>query len=199
MRAKLQLPARVDAFRDAHFPDDDTTDVKLLNAFRSPAQVRLIFEEFFLFQLGVALGRRALEAEHKPFVPVVDDRIREAARAMLPFSLTAGQKTASREIVGDMTRPQPMNRLLQGDVGVGKTIVALLAALVALENGLQVAFMAPTEILAEQHALTIARLFASTRFRVALAHRQHVRRRSDAQSSPASRAATSTSRSARTR
>ena len=113
------------------------------------------------------MGRRALEAERKPFVPVVDDRIREAARALLPFSLTAGQKTASREIVRDMTRPQPMNRLLQGDVGVGKTIVALLAALVALENGLQVAFMAPTEILAEQHAMTIVRLFASTRFRVA--------------------------------
>jgi ATP-dependent DNA helicase RecG len=167
LRAKLHLPARVDAFRDAHFPDDETTDVKLLNAFRSPAQVRLIFEEFFLFQLGVAMGRRALEAERKPFVPKVDDRIREAARALLPFSLTTGQKTASREIVGDMTRPQPMNRLLQGDVGVGKTIVALLAALVALENDLQVAFMAPTEILAEQHAMTIARLFASTRFRVA--------------------------------
>jgi ATP-dependent DNA helicase RecG len=167
VRAKLHLPSRVDAFRDAHFPNDETTSVKLLNEFRSPAQVRLIFEEFFLFQIGVALGRRALEAQHKPFVPVVDDRIREAARAILPFSLTAGQKAASREIVGDMTRPQPMNRLLQGDVGVGKTIVALLAALVALENGLQVAFMAPTEILAEQHAMTIARLFASTRFRVA--------------------------------
>ena len=167
VRAKLRLPARVQAFRDAHFPDDETTSVKLLNEFRSPAQVRLIFEEFFLFQVGVALGRRALEAERKPFVPVVDDRIREAARAILPFGLTAGQKAASREIVRDMTRPQPMNRLLQGDVGVGKTIVALLAALVALENGLQVAFMAPTEILAEQHAMTIVRLFASTRFRVA--------------------------------
>jgi ATP-dependent DNA helicase RecG len=167
VREKLRLPARVDAFRDAHFPNDETTSVKLLNEFRSPAQMRLIFEEFFLFQLGVALGRRALDAERKPFVPVVDDRIREAARAILPFSLTAGQKAASREIVRDMTRPQPMNRLLQGDVGVGKTIVALLAALVALENGLQVAFMAPTEILAEQHAMTIVRLFASTRFRVA--------------------------------
>jgi ATP-dependent DNA helicase RecG len=167
VRAKLNLPARVQAFKDAHFPNDETTSVEALNDFRSPAQMRLIFEEFFLFQLGVALGRRALDAQRKPFVPAVDDRIREAARAILPFSLTAGQKAASREIVGDMTRPQPMNRLLQGDVGVGKTIVALLAALVALENGLQVAFMAPTEILADQHAMTIARLFASTRFRVA--------------------------------
>ena len=81
----------------------------------------------------------------------VDDRIRESARAVLPFKLTAGQQQALKEIVDDLQRPQPMNRLLQGDVGAGKTIVALLAALVAMENGLQVAFMAPTEILAEQH------------------------------------------------
>ena len=81
----------------------------------------------------------------------VDDRIRDSARAVLPFRLTNGQKQALKEIVDDLQRPQPMNRLLQGDVGAGKTIVALLAALVAMENGLQVAFMAPTEILAEQH------------------------------------------------
>ena len=87
---------------------------------------------------------------------------------MLPFRLTAGQKQALKEIVDDLQRPQPMNRLLQGDVGAGKTIVALLAALVAMENGLQVAFMAPTEILAEQHFVNIARLLQPSRFRVAL-------------------------------
>ena len=87
---------------------------------------------------------------------------------MLPFRLTNGQKQALKEIVDDLQRPQPMNRLLQGDVGAGKTIVALLAALVAMENGLQVAFMAPTEILAEQHFLNISRLLQSSRFRVAL-------------------------------
>ncbi len=92
--------------------------------------------------------------------------IRESARRVLPFGLTAGQKTALREIVDDMKRPSPMNRLLQGDVGSGKTIVALLAALVAMENGLQVAFMAPTEILADQHYLTIRRLLEPSRFRV---------------------------------
>jgi ATP-dependent DNA helicase RecG len=86
---------------------------------------------------------------------------------VLPFRLTAGQKEALREIVTDMQRPEPMNRLLQGDVGAGKTIVALLAALVAMENGLQVAFMAPTEILADQHYLTIRRLLDQSRFRVA--------------------------------
>jgi ATP-dependent DNA helicase RecG len=85
----------------------------------------------------------------------------------LPFRLTPGQKDALREIVADMQRPEPMNRLLQGDVGAGKTIVALLAALVAMENGLQVAFMAPTEILADQHYLTIRRLLDQSRFRIA--------------------------------
>jgi ATP-dependent DNA helicase RecG len=166
LRHRLALLPRTVALREAHFPGD-SSDIAVLNAFRSPAQIRLIFEEFFLFQLGVAIVRQALEAERKPFVPVVDARIRGAARAVLPFTLTPGQKVALREIVADMTRRQPMNRLLQGDVGVGKTIVALLAALVALENGLQVAFMAPTEILADQHAMTIARVLATTRFRVA--------------------------------
>jgi ATP-dependent DNA helicase RecG len=86
----------------------------------------------------------------------------------LPFKLTGGQKDALREIVQDMQRPEPMHRLLQGDVGAGKTIVALLAAIVAMENGLQVAFMAPTEILASQHYTTLATRLAATRFRVAL-------------------------------
>ena len=98
----------------------------------------------------------------------MDDRIRESARRVLPFKLTAGQKDALREIVEDLQKPQPMNRLLQGDVGAGKTIVALLAALVAMENGLQVAFMAPTEILAEQHFVNVTRLLQASRFRLAL-------------------------------
>jgi ATP-dependent DNA helicase RecG len=98
----------------------------------------------------------------------VDDGIRESARRVLPFKLTGGQKASLKEIVEDLQRPHPMNRLLQGDVGAGKTIVALLAALVAMENGLQVAFMAPTEILAEQHFLNISRLLQASRISVAL-------------------------------
>src|SRR5204862_7882345 len=98
----------------------------------------------------------------------IDDGIRESARRVLPFKLTNGQKQALKDIVDDMQRPQPMNRLLQGDVGAGKTIVALIASVVAMENGLQVAFMAPTEILAEQHFLNISRLLQPSRFRVAL-------------------------------
>src|SRR5581483_1760681 len=112
--------------------------------------------------------RRAAAEERKPIVVSVDDRIRESARRVLPFHLTAGQKQSLKEIVDDLQRPQPMTRLLQGDVGAGKTIVALLAALVEMENGAQVAFMAPTEILAEQHFANVSRLLAPSRFRVAL-------------------------------
>jgi ATP-dependent DNA helicase RecG len=166
IRGRLGLPDRATALREAHFPPADA-DVALLNRFRGPAQVRLIVEEFFLFQLGVLLRRQERTAERKARPAIVDDRIREAARAILPFSLTPGQRAAVKTIVDDMQRPEPMNRLLQGDVGTGKTIVATLAALVAMENGQQVAFMAPTEILAEQHVLTLRRLFASTRFTIA--------------------------------
>ena len=167
VRARQQLIDRRTALLDVHFPPAGTP-VETLNAFRSPAQRRLIFEEFFLFQLGLVLRRRQFEAERKPRAVVVDDDIRESARRVLPFKLTGDQKKAIAEIVDDMKRPQPMNRLLQGDVGSGKTIVALMAALVAMENGFQVAFMAPTEILAEQHFITIRRLLEASRFRIAL-------------------------------
>jgi ATP-dependent DNA helicase RecG len=167
LRARLELPMRRDALGDAHFPPAGV-DADELNAFRSPAQRRLIFEEFFLFQIGHAWRRRQSRAAMKPHVPAVDDRIRASALAVLPFRLTDGQRTAVREIVDDMRRPEAMHRLLQGDVGAGKTIVALLAAVVAMENGLQVAFMAPTEILATQHYATLAMRLAASRFRVAL-------------------------------
>jgi ATP-dependent DNA helicase RecG len=167
LRARLQLLPRRPAIERSHFPPNDAS-IEALNAFRTPAQRRLIFEEFFLFQIGHAWRRHATGIELKPHVPTVDDRIRAAAAKILPFRLTPGQRLAIKEIVDDMQQPQPMHRLLQGDVGAGKTIVALLAALVAMENGLQVAFMAPTEILAGQHYATIARLLASSRFRVDL-------------------------------
>ena len=167
VRARMKLPARRAALLDAHFPPEGTA-IEQLNQFRTPAQQRLIFEEFFLFQLGVLMRRRSASRESKPVAVKVDDRIRESARKILPFRLTEGQRTALKEIVDDMQRPQPMNRLLQGDVGAGKTIVALLAALVAMENGLQVAFMAPTEILAEQHFLSLRRLLEASRFHVEL-------------------------------
>ena len=165
--ARLGLPARREAFEQVHFPPEGAS-LDQLQAFRTPGQRRLIFEEFFLFQIGLLLRKREAGAERKPFVPVTNQKIRESARRVLPFRLTKGQKEALARIVADMKKPQAMNRLLQGDVGSGKTIVALLAALVAMENGLQVAFMAPTEILAEQHFLNLQRLLAASRFPVAL-------------------------------
>ncbi len=167
LRLRHGLPARAAALRAAHFPPADLS-VDVLNRFDTPWQRRLVFEEAFLFQVGVLARRRFAADEQKPAVVRVDDRIRESARSVLPFKLTPGQRQALKEIVEDQQRPQPMNRLLQGDVGAGKTIVALLAALVAMENGLQVAFMAPTEILAEQHFMSISRLLQASAFRVAL-------------------------------
>jgi ATP-dependent DNA helicase RecG len=167
MRERLKLVPRRIAMEESHFPPNDAA-VAELNAFRTPPQRRLIFEEFFLYQIGHAWRRHATSIELKPFVPTVDDRIRASAARILPFKLTPGQKQALKEIVDDMRLPKPMHRLLQGDVGAGKTIVALLAAIVAMENGLQVAFMAPTEILAAQHYANIAKLLASSRFRVDL-------------------------------
>jgi ATP-dependent DNA helicase RecG len=167
IRVRLDLPSRYAALLSSHFPPDDAP-LDALNQFATPAQRRLIFEEAFLFQMGVLARRQTAAAEQKPAAVRVDDRIRESARRVLPFRLTNGQKQALKDIVDDMQRPFPMNRLLQGDVGAGKTIVALLAALVAMENGLQVACMAPTEILAEQHFQNMALLLQASRFRVAL-------------------------------
>jgi ATP-dependent DNA helicase RecG len=167
LRDRLGLVSRLVALEQSHFPPNEAS-VDELNAFRTAPQQRLIFEEFFLFQLGHAWRRHETSVEPKPWIPIVDDRIRQSAASVLPFKLTPGQRQAVKEIVDDMRSPAPMHRLLQGDVGAGKTIVALLAAIVAMENGLQVAFMAPTEILANQHFSNIARMLASSRFRVDL-------------------------------
>jgi ATP-dependent DNA helicase RecG len=167
IRVRLGMPTRYAALFATHFPPDDAP-LDALNRFATPAQQRLIFEEAFIFQSGVLARRQTAATEQKPVLIRVDDRIRESARSVLPFRLTGGQKEALKEIVADLQRPHPMNRLLQGDVGAGKTIVALIAAIVAMENGVQVAFMAPTEILAEQHFTNISRLLQASRFRVAL-------------------------------
>ncbi|MGE5358356.1 MAG: ATP-dependent DNA helicase RecG [Bacteroidales bacterium] len=165
--ADLGLPGLRQALVEAHFPPEGTP-LPQLQAFRTPAQVRLIFDEFFRFQIGVLLRRRDVEAERKPFTVTTEGIHDRAVHVVRPMRLTGDQTRALKEIVTDMKKPSPMNRLLQGDVGSGKTIVALLASLVAMENGLQVAFMAPTEILAEQHFLNLQRLLAKSRFRVEL-------------------------------
>ena len=149
IRRRLKYPDRWTAIREAHFPPPDS-DLRLLNAFRSQSQQRLIFEEFFWLECGVALKRG--KARTLPGIAFeIDDRIRERVKAMLPFKPTEAQKRVIKEIAGDMKEAHPMNRLLQGDVGSGKTIVAAEAAVIAIENGYQVALLAPTEILAAQH------------------------------------------------
>ena len=155
-------PDRKTALWQTHFPES-STPVDSLNNFYTPAQRRLVFEDFFVFQTGLALRRHENAQVKKLLVSKVDDRIRQCARAVLPFKLTEGQRDALAEIVADMQKPWPMQRLLQGDVGAGKTIVALLAAIVAMENGFQAAFMAPTEILAEQHYRSIVKILSLSR------------------------------------
>jgi ATP-dependent DNA helicase RecG len=156
MLARLGLPGRLDALRAVHFPDAGTPMAELMSA-STPAHKRLIFEELFYLELGLELKRRRLrEREGTAFT--TDERVRKALKQILPFHPTAAQKRVLGEIAADMRRPQPMRRLLQGDVGSGKTIVAMQAALVAIENGYQAALMAPTEILATQHYLSARKL-----------------------------------------
>jgi ATP-dependent DNA helicase RecG len=161
------LLGRDAALRNAHFPADDSP-VDDYNQMKSAAHRRLIFEE--LFWLTFAIGLRRLERVKEPKGELIEitDRVREAVRRILPFKPTEAQKRAIKEIVADMTGEEPMNRLLQGDVGSGKTIVAVQAMVISVENGYQAALMAPTEILAEQHARNIKRWLADTRYRVEL-------------------------------
>jgi ATP-dependent DNA helicase RecG len=161
------LAPRADAIRRMHFPDDDAP-LDAYGAFRSPAHKRLIYEEFFWVSLALAYRRHDREAQPKGPCFEVDDRVREAVRSILPFKPTDAQKRTLRDIVADMTSPRPMNRLLQGDVGSGKTIVAVQSMVVAVESGYQAALMVPTEILAEQHARNIKRILATSPYRVEL-------------------------------
>ncbi len=158
LRERLGLPTRMAALRSIHFPDASTPVAELMAA-TTHAHRRLIFEEFWYLELGLELKRRRMR-ERVGTTFATGAKVREAIKQVLPFHPTAAQKRVLGEIVGDMRRPQPMRRLLQGDVGSGKTIVALQAALVAIENGFQAALMAPTEILATQHYLSAKRLLA---------------------------------------
>ncbi|MFZ1012494.1 MAG: ATP-dependent DNA helicase RecG [Terracidiphilus sp.] len=168
MLARLDLPDREAALREVHFPPEGTS-LAQLQAFNTHAHRRLIFEELFFLELGLELKRRRMR-ERPGIAFATSDKVREAIREVLPFHPTAAQKRTLGEIVGDMRQPNPMRRLLQGDVGSGKTIVALQAMLVAIENGYQAALMAPTEILATQHFLAARKLLerSSRKYRVVL-------------------------------
>ncbi len=166
VRTRLKFPSRTEAIRSAHFPASGTP-VHILNDFRSAAQFRLIFEEFFWLECGLEIKRKKARA-----LPGIEfqltERVREQIKNLLPFKPTGAQKRVLREIAEDMSRPSPMNRLLQGDVGSGKTIVAAEAAVIALENGYQAAILAPTEILAAQHYFSLKPLLQKLGYVVAL-------------------------------
>lgn len=152
LRKKLRLMLRHDALRLIHFPEDKDDVMK--------ARRRLVFDEVFTLQLGLVYRKRKLERtvqgiEHPRIDP---SALCETFVQSLPFELTRPQRRACDEVATDMSRPYPMHRLVEGEVGSGKTVVAVYACLAAIGGGHQAAFMAPTEVLAEQHALTVREL-----------------------------------------
>ena len=166
VRQHLSLISPREALWKVHWPAPGESFEDLQSA-RTPAHLRLIFEELFFLELGLELKRRQQKAQ-TGIAFRLDDRVREAIKKILPFHPTAAQKRVLKEIASDMEKPFPMRRLLQGDVGSGKTIVAFEAAIIAMENGFQVALMAPTEILAQQHYFSARRILEPAGYRVVL-------------------------------
>ena len=164
---RQRLIARGSALREIHFPPDNASLAEYENA-RSRAHRRLIFEELFWLALGLSVKRGKRIKESKGADIKIDDGIKKRIASVLPFRLTDAQRRVVKEIFRDLRSDAPMNRLLQGDVGSGKTIVALIAMLTTMENEYQSALMVPTEILAEQHARNIKRILAKSPYRIEL-------------------------------
>ena len=166
VRAHLGLISPRAALWNVHWPEpgESLTD---LQSSRTPAHIRMIFDELFFVELGLELKRRQQKAQ-TGIAFRLDDSVREAIKKILPFHPTAAQKRVLKEIADDMQKPYPMRRLLQGDVGSGKTIVGFEAAIIAIENGCQVALMAPTEILAQQHYFSARRILENAGYRIVL-------------------------------
>jgi ATP-dependent DNA helicase RecG len=156
-----------EALAEIHFPPDDST-IAEYEMFRSRAHRRLIFEEFFWLSFALQLKRGERREEPKGTVIEIPETTKTRIAELLPFKLTEAQRRVIKQVFGDMQSDEPMNRLEQGDVGSGKTIVAFLAMFAAMENGYQTALMAPTEILAEQHARKAIALFHETGYRIGL-------------------------------
>ncbi len=164
---RQKLISRSRAIEEIHFPPENASLVEYAGS-RSQAHKRLIFEEFFWVLFALTLKRGERSKEPKGAIIEINEKIRQRIDAILPFKLTDAQEKVVKQILSDMTSDAPMNRLVQGDVGSGKTIVALIAMLAAMENGYQAALMAPTEILAEQHATNFKLLLEKTSFRTEL-------------------------------
>ncbi|MBN1176197.1 MAG: ATP-dependent DNA helicase RecG [Dehalococcoidales bacterium] len=152
LRKRLGLLELPEAIGQAHYPEDETI--------KDRARIRLAFDELFLLQLGVMSKKRDWQESRPGNAFDIKQSVIDTFLQSLPFTLTAAQDKVLKEILGDLGQTRPMSRLLQGEVGSGKTVVATAALLVAAANGYQGAFMAPTEILAEQHFATICRLLA---------------------------------------
>ena len=166
VRKRLNLLPPREALWKVHWPDEGES-VHALQSFRTPAHIRMIFEELFFIELGLELKRRE-QKEQTGIAFDLTDQVRQAIKKILPFHPTNAQKRALKEIASDMEKPFPMRRLLQGDVGSGKTLVAFEAAIIAIENGYQVALMAPTEILAQQHYFSARRILEPSGYRIVL-------------------------------
>jgi len=166
IRSRMALLSRAEALWRVHWPEPEA-DFSALQAARTPAHRRMIFEELFFLELGLELKRKTMRAQ--PGIAFeVTENVRAALKKILPFHPTDAQKKVLKEIAENMQQPIPMRRLLQGDVGSGKTIIALQAAIIAIENGYQVALMAPTEILATQHYLSARRILEPAGYRIVL-------------------------------
>jgi ATP-dependent DNA helicase RecG len=166
VRGRLGLISPRAAFWNVHWPEPGESFQDLQSS-RTPAHIRLIFDELFFVELGLELKRRQQKAQ-TGIAFRLDERVRAAIKKILPFHPTVAQKRVLKEIAGDMEKPYPMRRLLQGDVGSGKTIVGFEAAIIAIENGCQVALMAPTEILAQQHYFSARRILENAGYRIVL-------------------------------
>ena len=166
VRERLALVSPQEALWKVHWPEAGES-FEALQSSRTPAHIRLIFEELFFLELGLELKRGQQKAQ-TGIAYRLDDRVRQAIKKILPFHPTAAQKRVLKEIADDMQKPSPMRRLLQGDVGSGKTIVSFQAAIIAIENGYQVALMAPTEILAQQHYFSARRILENAGYRIVL-------------------------------
>ncbi len=164
---RRSLISRGDALTQIHFPPDDSSLIEYA-AFRSNAQRRLIFEEFFLVSFALQHRRGERIEEPKGAKIRITKAVQKRINKLLPFELTRAQVRVIECVLQDMASDSPMNRLVQGDVGSGKTIIAFLAMFAAMENGYQAALMAPTEILADQHARNAKILFESTPYTVGL-------------------------------
>jgi ATP-dependent DNA helicase RecG len=166
VRERLALVSPREALWKVHWPEAGES-FEALQSSRTPAHIRLIFEELFFTELGLELKRRQQKAQ-TGIAFKLDDRVREAIKKILPFHPTPAQKKVLKEIADDMQQPHPMRRLLQGDVGSGKTIIGFQAAIIAIENGYQVALMAPTEILAQQHYFSARKILENAGYRIVL-------------------------------